>query len=88
MALSGHLVRQPTDFEPFLAASKDEAEAFLADLQTPSRSDAAVSDVTRFSLGPAEPSSTAEVLIRAYEEFDGMMPDKTQQLLQHLYEGS
>ncbi|MHB8196644.1 MAG: DUF5710 domain-containing protein, partial [Vulcanimicrobiaceae bacterium] len=29
VALSGHLVRQPTDFEPFLAASKDEAEAFL-----------------------------------------------------------
>jgi DNA topoisomerase-1 len=86
--LRGYLVEKPTDFEPLLFASPDEARQVVNDLKTHALSDAAMSDVTRFSLGLPEPSSTAEVLIRAYDELDGMMPDKTYTLLQHLYEGS
>lgn len=84
--LHAFLVESPLAFEPQEFDASNDAEAVCAELHG-AVVDAAVTDVTRFTLGAAESSSTAEVLIRAYEELDGMMPQKTQTLLQHLYEG-
>jgi hypothetical protein len=90
--LQAFLVESPLAFEPREFDAEKDAEAINVQLHD-ANVNAAVTDVTRFTLGPAEPSSTAEVLIRAYEELGYKPPDLdfsppvTANILQHLYEG-